>query len=101
MRDWLSQRAENPLARLALLWFRRYFEASRNSGVAASAYITLSVVPAALVIVAFFNLARGDEHAFADRLITHMKLNGSDKKPRPEICSVPPRTTCSRPPSRS
>lgn len=77
MRDWLSQRAENPLARLALLWFRRYFEASRNSGAAASAYITLSVVPAALVIVAFFNLARGDEHAFADRLITHMKLNGS------------------------
>src|SRR5437667_4521714 len=74
---WLRSRADTSLGRLALLWFRRYFEASRNSGAAASAYVTLSVVPAALVIVAFFNLARGNENAFAERLITHMKLDGS------------------------
>ena len=77
VRGWLSNRASNRFARLALLWFRRYFEASRNSGAAASAYITLSVLPAALVVIAIFNLARDDENAFADRLITHMRLNGS------------------------
>ena len=60
-----------------LLWFRRYFEASRNSGSAATTYITLSVLPTALVIVAIFNLAKGDENAFADRLISHMNLTGS------------------------
>ena len=58
VRDWLSNRADNRFARLALLWFRRYFEASRNSGAAASAYITLSVLPAALVFIAIFNLGR-------------------------------------------
>ena len=56
---------------------RRYFEASRNSGAASSAYVTLSVFPAALVMVAFFNLARGDDNAFADRVITHMNLEGA------------------------
>jgi membrane protein len=75
--DWLRSRGETSLGRLALLWFRRYFEASRNSGAAAAAYVTLSVLPAALVIIAFFNLARGDENAFAQRLITHMNLDGS------------------------
>ena len=29
-RDWLSDRADTSLARLALLWFRRYLEASRT-----------------------------------------------------------------------
>jgi membrane protein len=76
-RDWLSERADTSFGRLTLLWFRRYFEASRNSGAAATAYITLSVIPTALVIVAIFDKARGDENAFADRLITHMKLTGS------------------------
>jgi membrane protein len=75
--DWLRSRAETSLGRLSLLWFRRYFEASRNSGAAAAAYVTLSVLPAALVVIAFFNLARGDENAFAQRLITHMNLDGS------------------------
>ena len=74
---WLHERADSSLGRLVLLWFRRYFEASRNSGAAATAYITLSVLPTALVIIAIFNLARGDENAFADRLISHMKLDGS------------------------
>jgi membrane protein len=77
VRDWLDGRADTGLARLALLWFRRYFEASRNSGSAATTYITLSVLPTALVIVAIFNLSKGDENAFADRLISHMNLGGS------------------------
>src|SRR3954452_18812230 len=77
VRDWLRDRTDTRFARLAFLWSRRYFEASRNSGAAAAAYVTLSVLPAALVIIAFFNLARGDENAFAERLITHMNLDGS------------------------
>ena len=77
VRDWLRGRANNSLTRLALLWFRRYLEASRNSGAATSAYFTLSALPTALVIVAFFNLARGNENAFAERLISHMKLDST------------------------
>jgi hypothetical protein len=75
--DWLRSRADTSLGRLSLLWFRRYFEASRNSGAAAAAYVTLSVLPAALVVIAFFNLAKGDDNAFAERLITHLNLDGS------------------------
>ena len=74
---WLQKRADSSLGRLAFLWFRRYFEASRNSGAAAAAYITLSVLPAALVIIGIFNLARGNESAFADRVVRHMKLDGA------------------------
>ena len=74
---WLQRRAETSFGRLALIWFRRYFEARRNSGAAAAAYITVSVLPTALVIIAFFNLAKGDENAFAARLNAHMNLNGS------------------------
>jgi uncharacterized BrkB/YihY/UPF0761 family membrane protein len=75
--DWLRGRADTSLGRLAFLWFRRYFEASSNSGSAAAAYITLSVLPAALVIIGLFNLAQGDESAFADRVVQHMKLDGA------------------------
>ena len=75
--DWLRSRANNSLSRLALLWFRRYLEASRNSGAALTAYFTLSALPTALVIVAFFNLADGNDNAFAERVISHMKLNGT------------------------
>jgi uncharacterized BrkB/YihY/UPF0761 family membrane protein len=74
---WLHERADSRLGQLVLLWFRRYFEASRNSGAAATTYVTLSLLPTALVIIAIFNLAKGDENAFADRLISHMNLNGS------------------------
>jgi uncharacterized BrkB/YihY/UPF0761 family membrane protein len=74
---WLHKRADSSLGRLVVLWFRRYFEASRNSGAAATTYITLSVLPTALVVIAIFNLAKGDENAFADRLISHMNLDGS------------------------
>ena len=76
MLSWLRGRADNRVARLAVLWFRRYLEASRNAGAATSAYFILSALPAALVIVAFFNLAVGNHNAFATRLITHLKLDG-------------------------
>jgi membrane protein len=75
-RDWLSTRVDTSLGRLTLIWFRRYFEASRNSGAAAAAYITLSTLPTALVIVALFNKADGSDNAFAERLTSHMRLDG-------------------------
>ena len=75
-RDWLNDRADTSFGRLALLWFRRYFEASRNSGAAAASYVALSVLPAALVMVAVFNQATGNENTFAERLISHMNLDG-------------------------
>jgi uncharacterized BrkB/YihY/UPF0761 family membrane protein len=75
--DWLRRRTDSGLGRLVLIWFRRYFEATRNSGAAATTYITLSVLPTALVIIAMSNLAKGDDNAFAERLITHMNLDGS------------------------
>jgi membrane protein len=74
---WLRGRADNRVARLASLWFRRYLEASRNSGAAASAYFTLSALPTALVVVALFHHGAHDQNAFAARLITHLKLDGS------------------------
>ena len=77
VRDWLHGHADTPLARLALLWLRRYLEASRNSGAAASIYFTLSALPTALVVIAFFNLAAKNENAFSNRLIAHMKLDGA------------------------
>jgi hypothetical protein len=75
MQDWLSRRADTRLGRLSLQWFRAYFEASRNSGCAASIYSALSVLPAALVTIAYFNLSRGDSNALADRLVSHLKLD--------------------------
>jgi uncharacterized BrkB/YihY/UPF0761 family membrane protein len=77
MMSWLRGRSDNRVARLAVLWFRRYLEASRNAGAATSAYFILSALPAALVIVAVFNLAVGNHNAFATRLITHLKLDRS------------------------
>jgi uncharacterized BrkB/YihY/UPF0761 family membrane protein len=74
---WLHERTDSGLGQLVVLWSRRYFESSRNSGAAATTYITLSVLPTALVIIAIFNLAKGDENAFADRLISHMNLDES------------------------
>ena len=77
VQDWLSRRADTRLGRLALQWFRAYFEASRNSGCAATVYSSLSVLPAALVAVAYFHSSGSDTNAFAQRLITHLKLNGA------------------------
>jgi len=75
MQDRLARRADTRLGRLALQWFRAYFEASRNSGCAATIYSSLSVLPAALVTIAFFNLSRSDSNALADRLVSHLKLD--------------------------
>ena len=77
VQDWLSRRADTRLGRLALQWFRAYFEASRNSGCAATVYSSLSVLPAALVAVAYFHSSGSDKNVFAQRLITHLKLNGA------------------------
>ena len=74
---WLAGRTDTSLGRLALQWFHGYFEASRNSGSAATLYSFLSVFPAALTAAAYFHAAGGDTGAFADRLVTHLKLTGS------------------------
>ncbi len=77
VQDWLSGRVDTRLGRLALQWFRAYFAASRNSGCAATVYSSLSVLPAALVAVALFHSSGSDTNAFAERLISHLKLTGS------------------------
>ena len=77
VQDWLGRRTDTRLGRLALQWFRAYFEASRNSGCAATVYSSLSVLPAALVAVAYFHSSGSDTNAFAERLVTHLKLTGS------------------------
>src|SRR6478752_6943264 len=65
IQDWLRRRADTALGRLALQWFRGYFAASRNSGCAATVYSSLSVLPAALVAVAYFHPTGDDANAFA------------------------------------
>ena len=77
IQDWLRRRADTALGRLALQWFRGYFAASRNSGCAATIYSSLSVLPAALVAVAYFHPFQGNANVFAQRLVTHMKLTGA------------------------
>jgi membrane protein len=58
-------------------WWQRYFEASHNSGSAATLYSLLSVFPTTLVAIAYFHSSGGDTNAAANRLITHLKLTGS------------------------
>ena len=77
IQDWLRGRADTALGRLALQWFGRYFEASRNSGCAITVYSSLSVLPAALVAVAYFHPSGSDANVFAKHLVDHMKLTGS------------------------
>jgi membrane protein len=77
IQDWLRRRADTALGRLALQWFRGYFAASRNSGCAATVYSSLSVLPAALVAVAYFHPFQGNANIFAERLVTHVKLTGA------------------------
>ena len=76
LQSWLVGRADTSLGRLALDWFKRYFESSKNSGCAITVYTSLSVLPTALVIAA---VIRSDEdtNAYADRLISHLKLTGA------------------------
>jgi hypothetical protein len=77
MQDWLERRAETKVGRLSLQWFRAYFDASRNSGSAATVYSFLSAVPVMLALIALFDHAGGDANAFASRLIDHQRLSGS------------------------
>ena len=77
VQDWLSRRADSRLGRLTLQWFRAYFRASHNSGCAASIYSALSVLPAALVTIAYFHLSASDSNAMSDRLISHLKLDST------------------------
>jgi membrane protein len=74
---WLTRRADTSLGRLSLQWFRAYFEASRNSGCALTVYSSLSVLPAALVAIAYFHPSQDNTNVFAQRLIAHMKLTGT------------------------
>ena len=74
---WLSGRTDTSLGRLGLKWFHAYFEASNNSGSAATLYSFLSVFPTALAAVAYFHSAGGDANAFANQMIAHLKLTGS------------------------
>ena len=76
VRAWLGRRADTSVGRLALQWFRAYFAASRSSGCAVTVYSTLSVLPAVLVVAAVLHPSSGDANVFAQRLITHLKLNG-------------------------
>jgi membrane protein len=77
IRDWLGRQTDSWVGRLAFLWFKRYMQASKNSGAATSAYFMLSVIPTALVAIAFFGQSGGDTNALAERIITHMHLGGS------------------------
>lgn len=77
VQDWLRRRADTAVGRLALQWFRGYFAASRNSGCAATVYSSLSVLPAALVVVAYFHPFQSNTNVFAERLISHVNLTGS------------------------
>jgi len=76
IRDWLARQTQSWVGRLAFLWFKRYMQASKNSGAATTAYFMLSVVPTALAAIAFFDQAGGNTPALADRLIAHMHLSG-------------------------
>jgi hypothetical protein len=100
LQHWLSGRADTSLGRLALEWFRAYFDASRNSGCAATVHSALSVLPAALVAVAFFHSSGDDTNAFAERLITQLRLTGSTASLVHDTFGAPPATD-SRPRSRS
>ena len=74
---WLSRRADTRLGRLSLQWFHAYFDASRNSGCAATVYSALSVLPAVLVAIAYFHPSSDDSNLFAERLIDHLGLTGA------------------------
>jgi membrane protein len=75
--DWLRGRGDTAIGRLALQWFRAYLQASRNSGCAIAIYSSLSVLPAALVLIAIFHSSGGDTNTFSQRLIDHLNLTGT------------------------
>jgi membrane protein len=76
VQEWLARRGDTPIVRLALRWFHRYFEASQNSGSAATIYLFLSVGPLLLAASGLFHAAGGNTNVFAQRLIEHHDLTG-------------------------
>lgn len=76
IRDWLARQTDSWVGRLSFLWFKRYMEASKNSGASTTAYFMLSVIPTALVAIAIFGHAGGDTNALAERLVARMHLTG-------------------------
>jgi uncharacterized BrkB/YihY/UPF0761 family membrane protein len=77
LQDWLVRRGDTAGGRLVERWARSYFAASRNSACAATLYSALSVLPMALVGVAYFHLSSSDANAFADRIVAHLRLHGA------------------------
>jgi uncharacterized BrkB/YihY/UPF0761 family membrane protein len=77
VQEWLARRADSQLGRLGLQWFRAYFDASRNSGSAASLYSLLSVVPVVLAVVGLASAAGANTNAVAERLVSHLRLHGA------------------------
>ena len=75
VQGWLSGRGDTRVGRLAILWFRRYFETSHNSGSAATLYSFLSVVPFVLAVIGLTHAAGGNTNSLAERLIDHLKLH--------------------------
>jgi uncharacterized BrkB/YihY/UPF0761 family membrane protein len=76
IRGWLARQTDSWVGRLSFLWFKRYMEASKNSGASTTAYFMLSVVPTALVAIAIFSHSGGDTNALAERLVARMHLTG-------------------------
>lgn len=80
VQQWLARRADSKVGRLSLRWFRAYFEASRNSGSAATLYSFLSIVPVVLAVVGLLHAAGANTDTFADHLIDHLDLSGTTAK---------------------
>jgi hypothetical protein len=76
VQQWLAERADTPVERLALQWFRRYFEASQNSACAATVYTFFSVGPLLLAAAGVLHATGSDTNAFVRRLIEHQHLTG-------------------------
>jgi uncharacterized BrkB/YihY/UPF0761 family membrane protein len=77
VQQWLARRADSKVSRLSLQWFRGYFEASRNSGSAATLYSFLSIVPVVLAAIGLLHAAGANTDTIAQRLIEHLDLSGS------------------------
>lgn len=75
--NWLKRRSEHKLARFGWEWFQSYLAASKNSACAISIYGCLSVVPAALMVVAVVYHSNANVNVFAQHLVDHLRLTGS------------------------
>lgn len=77
VQSWLARRADTAVGRLALQWFRRYLEASHNSGSAATIFLFLSVGPLMLAMTGLLHAAGGNTNTLARHLIAHLGLAGA------------------------